>query len=73
MDRLYDERKPIEPVYPSVLASKAEKSYTPNSTESQSSVDIEQLIHAPPGYGPSIQARNIALIMILREDRVTLD
>jgi hypothetical protein len=46
MRRLYDERKPLEPVYSTVPISKTCSAYTESETS-----DIERLIHAPPGYG----------------------
>ncbi|KAJ4377607.1 hypothetical protein N0V83_000434 [Neocucurbitaria cava] len=43
---LYDSRKPLEPAYPSVLASKAGSSYTKGVGED---LQLEKLLHAPPG------------------------
>ncbi|KAJ4309458.1 hypothetical protein N0V94_008926 [Neodidymelliopsis sp. IMI 364377] len=42
----YDERKPLDPVYPSVPASKAGVTYI---KEGVKDVDLERLLHAPPG------------------------
>ncbi|KAF1363703.1 FAD/NAD(P)-binding domain-containing protein [Lizonia empirigonia] len=43
---LYDERKPLDPAYPSVSASKAGSAYTKEEVEA---VELKKLIHAPPG------------------------
>ncbi|KZM28708.1 uncharacterized protein EKO05_0009918 [Ascochyta rabiei] len=43
---LYDERKPLEPAYPSVSASKAGTSYTKEDVQD---LELERLLHAPPG------------------------
>ncbi|KAJ8108186.1 hypothetical protein OPT61_g8351 [Boeremia exigua] len=42
----YDERKPLEPEYPSVPSSKAGSGY---AKENIGDVELERLIHAPPG------------------------
>ncbi len=44
--RFYDERKPLEPEYPSVPPSKAGGVY---AKEKFSDVELERLLHAPPG------------------------
>ena len=44
--RLYDERKPLEPAYPSALPSKAGSTYT---KEEVKDLQLERLLHAPPG------------------------
>jgi hypothetical protein len=42
--RLYDEKKPLEPVYSAVPISQTGDQYTIGDSK-----DIEQLVHAPPG------------------------
>ncbi|KAF9691130.1 hypothetical protein EKO04_010597 [Ascochyta lentis] len=42
----YDERKPLEPEYPSVSASKAGTTFT---KEGVKDLELERLLHAPPG------------------------
>lgn len=42
--RLYDERKPLEPLYSTVPISKTGSTYASEDTE-----DAERRIHAPPG------------------------
>ncbi|KAF2626305.1 FAD dependent oxidoreductase [Macroventuria anomochaeta] len=42
----YDERKPLEPAYPSVLASKAWSTY---AKEEVNDLELKRLLHAPPG------------------------
>ncbi|KAF2185107.1 FAD/NAD(P)-binding domain-containing protein [Zopfia rhizophila CBS 207.26] len=48
---VFDERKPLEPPYPSVRASEAEKYYeeTNANNENPGYSQLEQLLHAPPG------------------------
>ena len=50
--RLYDERRPLEPSYPSALASKAEERSICSHSEidALNNTEIERLLHAPPGY-----------------------
>lgn len=55
---VYDERKPIEPKYPSILASQADDLYIntqKNSAEVEPS-EIMRLQHSPPGTGLAISA-----------------
>lgn len=42
--RLYDERKPLEPLYSAVPISKTGSTYASEDAE-----DVERRIHAPPG------------------------
>lgn len=51
ISRLYDERKPLDPAYPSVSASKAGSAYTEEQIEAG---ELEKLVHAPPGYDKPI-------------------
>ncbi|KAJ4293517.1 hypothetical protein N0V90_008800 [Kalmusia sp. IMI 367209] len=45
---LYDERKPLEPAYPSVLASKGEV-YSDDPTLNITEIENQSIRHAPPG------------------------
>lgn len=49
--RLFDERKPLEPKYPSVNASDAERHYESIGSTNNTRYDPEivRLLHAPPG------------------------
>jgi hypothetical protein len=47
--RLYDERPPLEPTYPSIFASEAENKPTFNPALNISENEFQRLSHAPPG------------------------